>query len=241
MKLYVSIFCVVFFVVSCNTTEKESTDNVLSAKHELEQSSCNILTLNVQSKYMISEADIYFIWKKYDVLIDRKIDMTKYDSCYYEAMKQIIINNKGEDIVNSIISESEELSKKSAIEGIKYFDGVYSHLLNSRPIDGTGAKIIDEERYYKILDSLKNSIRENMSEGFLKFWITVDTTGSVEQIELVNQECEDNIYKEIVESLEKLKWHPAIFNNIPVKYRFLETIFIRKKNVPAPLIQKSFP
>ncbi len=119
MKLNVFVFCVGFLVVACNTTVKERMENVVIAeKKVLEQTSCNILTLNVQSKYMISEVDVYFIWKKYGVLVDRKIEMTREDSCYYEAMKLIIGENKGEKVVNTIILETEELTRKPEIENL---------------------------------------------------------------------------------------------------------------------------
>ncbi len=78
-----------------------------------------------------------------------------------------------------------------------------------------------------------------MSEGLLSFWVTVDSTGSSEKIELINEDCNINIYDDIVESFQKVKWKPALFNNGPVIFRFRETIFIRNYNADAPAIQKS--
>lgn len=223
------LFSLVLILNSCVSNEvkieKWIEQTMKTFRLELKQNSCNIITLNVPAS---TDVESYFIWKKYGVLVMSHLgDETREDSCYYEVMKEIIIEKKGHDKVKTIIEETEKLMKKSSVDGLTYFDGAYTNLLNSRLIDGSGAKFLDEENYYKVLDSLATIIKENINDGFLSFWVTVDTLGSLQKIEFINESCEESIHECVVKSFEKLKWQPAIFKKIPVNYRFRESIFIR--------------
>lgn len=225
MKIVSVVFIIGLSLLSCNTQEDLRTEKVIAKKVELSKDSCRILILNVQTS---NDVISYFIWEKYGILVNSHIgDMTTDDSCDYEAMKQLIIENTGESVVNAIIKESKELSKKPPIEGLRYLDNAYSQLLNSRLIDGVGAKVINEENYYQTLDSLVNIIKGETNEGLISFWITVNKIGNLEKVELINEGCKNSIYETLVKTLGNLKWKPAIYNKMPVNYRFRETIYIK--------------
>lgn len=221
MKLIGLIFSLLFFsLMSCSTKDVKDDALIAEKKEALQKAVCNTLVLNESASTDVQ----YFIWKKYGVFVNGHIgDMTKDDSCYYEAMKQIIIEDKGEDVIRVIVSEVKEQMEKPPIERLRYFDEVYGVLLNAKSIKGEGAKVVSENHYAKVLDSL-SSIRNSVSQDLISFWITIDTTGSVEKIEFINQDCKKDIEEGIAKSFHALKWTPAHFGDTLVRYRFRENL-----------------
>ncbi|WP_421750721.1 hypothetical protein [Croceimicrobium sp.] len=129
----------------------------------------------------------------------------------------------GTDLIGVIVSEVREQVQKPLIERLRYFDEVYGALLNAKSIKGEGAKIMSENHYFKVLDSL-SSIRNSVSQDLISFWVTIDTSGSVEEIEFISQDCEKDIEESISKSFQALKWTPANFRDTLVRYRFRESL-----------------
>ena len=147
------------------------------------------------------------------------------DSCYNDVVKEIL-ESKKKVSVDSITSDIDILTMATSINSqLKYSDEIYSFLLNSKGINGSGIELINgKDSYYEFIDSLRVQIPINI-KGSIVCWITVDTTGLLEQIEIVNSNCGEPTYNLIETSFKGLEWKPAIYEGIKVKYRYKEEFF----------------
>ena len=208
-------------VISCEKVNKPDCSQFIS--ENMKKISCNTIDLNVKSKYMIDETVKYRILSKYKVNIIRDIEPNLLDSCYYDFMRNILIEKKEIGFIDSIITEVEESTSDYEIfSGLQFHDGAYSFLLDSRLVEGNSAIINDSEGYYEVVDSLQLYFSK-LNIHRLSLWITIDEKGLLEAIELTNFKCKGEISKTIYDKLRFLKWTPAEYKGDKVRYRYFET------------------
>ncbi|MBD0401484.1 hypothetical protein [Flammeovirga sp. EKP202] len=181
--------------------------------------------MNVDSEYMFGETVEYFVWKKYGIIPVREIEMSREDSCYYQFLREYLIESKGEALLDSVRSVVDDrTSNTSLLAGLKYDDGAYSFLLNARPINGSGASILNEGDYNALKESISSLLqKKTKSKGELSFWITINKSGQLDSVEVMNAICIDGLQKILTNRLNKITWIPAIYNDSPVNYRYKET------------------
>lgn len=182
--------------------------------------------MNVSSKYMFGETIEYLVWKKYGVIPIREIEMSREDSSYYQSLKEYLIENMAEALLDSVKSViNDRTSDVALLAGLRYDDGAYSFLLNARPINGSGATIRDEKYYYSLKDSISGLFQKKV-KGELSFWITINEEGQVDSVEVMNSLCIDSLQEILKNGFNKVTWKPAIYNDAPVRYRYKETLLL---------------
>lgn len=146
----------------------------------------------IKSKYLYSETEEYFIWRKYGVNIIYPIDLHEFhqielDSCYNSVMLKHTINK--EEIIKDLDSLTTEQCNKSKYEYPKskyireYHDGKFYVGLDANNRDFVPKRI--DTSYYNKLEKFQSKFNPKLSDSLkCEFWYEIDTLGIVRNIEI---------------------------------------------------------
>lgn len=225
MKKYCLLVLIVAITISCNYKDKGDICERLFPFSTSD--TCMIWKFNPTTKYIISYKEEYFIWKKYGVTIDNNIegDLTRTDSCFYEKSRQYYVNKLGLGKLKRIDKEIDSLVNLTRNYGSLFY---YDSLLYDayREKNTKIAKVIDEDLYYKLSDSLSKTFKSSM-DSFLEYWYVIDTLGNLKEVELINCNCSDDIEKKIFKTFKSIKWEPAVYHGKKVEYRNQNSVFVK--------------
>lgn len=218
-KLGILTLFTVLIVLSCNHNKRSvDCDDYYNVKPN---DTCFIAELNIQSKYIIGLTDIYYIWKKYGVIIERDFELNYSDSCYYSKSKEYYTNVLGKDTIDMIIKEVDSLCRIPGVANY-YYDGVYSFMLRSRySTDSDIARPLDKKKYYRTLDSIEVYLDEikNHENNTFTFWYTINSLGELSNVDVMQLNCPEQIENKIFNALKRIKWKPAVYKGKPVNFR----------------------
>ncbi len=202
---------------------------------------CAAYSLEVEANRSISEKSMYYIWKKYGVILHWSIDSDElsHDTCMIKKSQEFYNRKMGINTISRIYSDIDSLyalenKKNSDIDfdkynkyELKYKDGKYSYYLiilrnwrlkkdtiNCQPLPKK------DSVYQKVFDDLWNIYRkERVKENLIYYWYVIDKKGKLNEIEIMNQNCPDTVKQNIFNHLKKIEWYPARFKGDAVDYR----------------------
>lgn len=198
---------------------------------------CVLWKINPTSNYVFGAGDAYYIWKKHGVILGGKFSITRStleDSCFFVKSKQYYSLKHGTKSLEAIVNKIDSLISIEDRSRIFYFDSVLRRIPSFEDTINKNAEVIDEDKYYKLKDSLSNTFTSKQ-DIFLHYWYLIDTAGNLENVELINCNCSEENQKKIFETLKVLKWKPAVYQNKKVKWRTEDFLYIKAnsdKNTP---------
>ncbi len=194
MKKAVYILILIGLLSSCQESLKSDKKGFCNEMKELAQKEIEKGNIEpvLRGKYLFSETDKYFIWKKYGVNIIYPIHLNEYyqkelDSCYNSIMLSHTPNKI--EIINDLDSLTMRIHKRSKYEFPKskyireYHDGKFYVGANAKNKNFAPKRI--DKSYYDKLDEFKTKFTSELTDTIkCEFWYEIDTFGLVQNIEI---------------------------------------------------------
>jgi hypothetical protein len=225
MKYFNYLFLILFSNISCisEVDKKEIFNKKLIHEYKKSFNNSQCILLTIEENGFLNENIKYYVWKKHGVYFETYLNEFKNQN-YVEAMRQYVIERIGVKKLNIIIKEKEELKKKWNFHDSSFYDSIFFFRVNTD--NNYIPQIINKISYYQTLDSLCRIYKENMNGQFIYFWLTINSKGNTEKIELINKDCNEEIKKSLLKTYQKFKWEPAIYKGKYVNYRSLEFLYV---------------
>jgi len=146
----------------------------------------------IKGKYLYSETEKYFIWKKYGVNIIYPIDLHEFyqielDSCYNSIMLEHTKNKEG--IIRDLDTLTTRKNHNSKYEYPKskylreYHDGKFYVGLDDNNRDFAPKRI--DTSYYEKLEKFQAKFNPKLTDTIkCEFWYEIDTLGNISNIEI---------------------------------------------------------
>lgn len=225
MKKYYLYTPLFFSFLSCGNFQN---NNLCQKLYNFKSSdSCIIWQYDPKTEFIFSEKDEYYIWKKYGVIIKElyEDESTTMDSCYFAESKKYYINKIGHETLNKIDVEIDSITNNiDNYDDLYFHDSVFCNLYgitNSR-----NPELIDKEKYFFLKDSISSTLLIK-NEKFIYFWIVIDSSGKLKNIEIINFNCSNIVKNKIFDVLNSLKWNPAVYKGNNVEFRYKDFIYIK--------------
>lgn len=215
MKYLLIILCTIS-IHSCNSTypPRKACEGYVDIS--LDSLDCTNIPLRITTRYLLSDADEYFIWSHYGIKIERDIDLDQKDSC----MNVLILKKMNlykPEWANTIQEKVDSISSIPNDPGVMYFDSAYSSLINSRAIGGTGA-YPRYNSYKQILTFLEQKLAK-AEIGYFEMWLKIDEFGDVVSVEPITLWCNSTLEKLITSTIDTITWEPGKIHGKDVDYR----------------------
>lgn len=234
-------FIIALCIISCKPESKYNqimtkgiTDTCNLVKEKIfADTNCNIITYYCPKKMMGPfEYKEYLVFKKFGIVVVFIELRNELDSCTNMAEEVKLKNdyNLNLDSIYNYVRYIDSLCFSDSTTVINYMtrfhDSAWNFQLQFKYLgDGKIPKpLIGTEEYIKFVYSIFRHCPHH--DIWFKFWVTIDTSGNVESVEVINHNCNRVFEQKFIKKYKKLKWSPATFNGEKVRYRFKETFFI---------------
>jgi murein L,D-transpeptidase YafK len=184
--------------------------------------------------------------KTRDTIAKLLVENPSYNSCltamrrvfyYFEKEKNlpaIMVNNKGEYVVNEVEIPVEGMQKTQVLSTHK-FNKFAPNEIKDRP-DSLAVYADGNAAYLKFLKDLtfelSKNLASNVTRALLQIEFVVNTDGTVSNVQITKggNEQMDEIIKTRLEQTPK--WYPAVYKNNKVPTKILQKLFIESTTTP---------